>query len=103
MINYVACDLFTSPARVLVNTVNTVGVMGENCETPNEAVSAGFGRPKITINVIDDLAEFEGFERVESARYRRSRRPEKRRQKVRNVGRGNRGIILRACLQSLQD
>ena len=29
MINYVACDLFTSPARVLVNTVNTVGVMGK--------------------------------------------------------------------------
>ena len=29
MINYVACDLFTSPARVLVNTVNTAGVMGK--------------------------------------------------------------------------
>lgn len=29
MINYIACDLFTSPARVLVNTVNTVGVMGK--------------------------------------------------------------------------
>ena len=29
MIRYVACDLFTSPARVLVNTVNTVGVMGK--------------------------------------------------------------------------
>ena len=29
MITYVACDLFTSPARVLVNTVNTVGVMGK--------------------------------------------------------------------------
>ena len=29
MITYVACDLFLSPARVLVNTVNTVGVMGK--------------------------------------------------------------------------
>ena len=29
MIKYVACDLFLSPARVLVNTVNTVGVMGK--------------------------------------------------------------------------
>ncbi len=29
MISYVVCDLFTSPARVLVNTVNTVGVMGK--------------------------------------------------------------------------
>ena len=29
MINYVACNLFTSPAHVLVNTVNTVGVMGK--------------------------------------------------------------------------
>ena len=29
MINYVACDLLTSPARVLVNTVNTVGAMGK--------------------------------------------------------------------------
>jgi O-acetyl-ADP-ribose deacetylase (regulator of RNase III) len=29
MINYVVCDLFSSPARVLVNTVNTVGVMGK--------------------------------------------------------------------------
>ena len=29
MINYVVCDLFLSPAPVLVNTVNTVGVMGK--------------------------------------------------------------------------
>ena len=29
MITYVICDLFTSPARTLVNTVNTVGVMGK--------------------------------------------------------------------------
>ena len=29
MITYVVCDLFQSPARVLVNTVNTVGVMGK--------------------------------------------------------------------------
>ena len=29
MINYVVCDLFLSPATVLVNTVNTVGVMGK--------------------------------------------------------------------------
>ena len=29
MITYIACDLFKSPARVLVNTVNTVGVMGK--------------------------------------------------------------------------
>ena len=29
MITYVVCDLFTSPSRVLVNTVNTVGVMGK--------------------------------------------------------------------------
>ena len=29
MITYVVCDLFESPARVLVNTVNTVGVMGK--------------------------------------------------------------------------
>jgi O-acetyl-ADP-ribose deacetylase (regulator of RNase III) len=29
MITYVECDLFLSPARVLVNTVNTVGVMGK--------------------------------------------------------------------------
>jgi len=29
VITYVACDLFLSPARVLVNTVNTVGVMGK--------------------------------------------------------------------------
>ena len=29
MITYVVGDLFTSPARVLVNTVNTVGVMGK--------------------------------------------------------------------------
>ena len=29
VITYVACDLFESPARVLVNTVNTVGVMGK--------------------------------------------------------------------------
>jgi O-acetyl-ADP-ribose deacetylase (regulator of RNase III) len=29
MITYVTSDLFTSPARVLVNTVNTVGVMGK--------------------------------------------------------------------------
>ena len=29
VITYVACDLFKSPARVLVNTVNTVGVMGK--------------------------------------------------------------------------
>ena len=29
MINYVVCDLFLSPASVLVNTVNTVGVMGK--------------------------------------------------------------------------
>ena len=29
VITYVVCDLFRSPARVLVNTVNTVGVMGK--------------------------------------------------------------------------
>ncbi len=29
MITYVVCDLFASPARTLVNTVNTVGVMGK--------------------------------------------------------------------------
>ena len=29
MITYVVCDLFTSPAQTLVNTVNTVGVMGK--------------------------------------------------------------------------
>ena len=29
MITYVVCDLLQSPARVLVNTVNTVGVMGK--------------------------------------------------------------------------
>ena len=29
MITYVVCDLFESPAHVLVNTVNTVGVMGK--------------------------------------------------------------------------
>ena len=29
MISYVACDLFVSPAQVLVNTVNTDGVMGK--------------------------------------------------------------------------
>ena len=29
MITYVEADLFTSPAQVLVNTVNTVGVMGK--------------------------------------------------------------------------
>jgi O-acetyl-ADP-ribose deacetylase (regulator of RNase III) len=29
MITYVVCDLFLNPARVLVNTVNTVGVMGK--------------------------------------------------------------------------
>ncbi|MDE2776921.1 MAG: macro domain-containing protein [Chloroflexota bacterium] len=29
MINYVVGDLFSSPAQVLVNTVNTVGVMGK--------------------------------------------------------------------------
>ena len=29
MITYVVCDLFESPAQVLVNTVNTVGVMGK--------------------------------------------------------------------------
>jgi len=29
MIKYVDSDLFTSPAQVLVNTVNTVGVMGK--------------------------------------------------------------------------
>lgn len=29
MVTYVVCDLFKSPARVLVNTVNTVGVMGK--------------------------------------------------------------------------
>lgn len=29
MITYVVGDLFTSPAKVLVNTVNTVGVMGK--------------------------------------------------------------------------
>ena len=29
MITYVVCDLFASPARSLVNTVNTVGVMGK--------------------------------------------------------------------------
>ena len=29
MITYVVCDLFTSPARTLVNTVNTVGAMGK--------------------------------------------------------------------------
>ena len=29
MITYVVCDLFASPAQTLVNTVNTVGVMGE--------------------------------------------------------------------------
>ena len=30
MLTYVSGDLFTSPARVLVNTVNTVGVMGKS-------------------------------------------------------------------------
>ena len=29
MITYVVCDLFASPAQTLVNTVNTVGVMGK--------------------------------------------------------------------------
>lgn len=29
MITYVAGNLFTSPAQVLVNTVNTQGVMGK--------------------------------------------------------------------------
>ena len=29
MITYVVGDIFTSPAKVLVNTVNTVGVMGK--------------------------------------------------------------------------
>lgn len=29
MINYVVTDIFQSPAKVLVNTVNTVGVMGK--------------------------------------------------------------------------
>ena len=29
MITYIEGDLFNSPAQVLVNTVNTVGVMGK--------------------------------------------------------------------------
>ena len=29
MITYVVCNLLESPAQVLVNTVNTVGVMGK--------------------------------------------------------------------------
>lgn len=29
MITYVVSDIFKSPAQVLVNTVNTVGVMGK--------------------------------------------------------------------------
>lgn len=29
MITYIKCDLFNSPAKILVNTINTVGVMGK--------------------------------------------------------------------------
>lgn len=38
MITYVVCDLFESPARVLVNTVNTVGVMGKGIAKKFKAV-----------------------------------------------------------------
>lgn len=38
MINYVVCDLFLSPALVLVNTVNTVGVMGKGIAKEFKAI-----------------------------------------------------------------
>ncbi len=38
MITYVDCDLFLSPARVLVNTVNTVGVMGKGLAKDFKAI-----------------------------------------------------------------
>jgi len=38
MITYVTGDLFTSPAKVLVNTVNTVGVMGKGIAKTFKAV-----------------------------------------------------------------
>jgi len=41
MITYVTGDLFTSPAKVLVNTVNTVGVMGKGIAKTFKAVYPG--------------------------------------------------------------
>ena len=38
MITYVVCDLFTSPAQTLVNTVNTVGVMGKGIAKDFKAI-----------------------------------------------------------------
>ncbi len=38
MITYVTGDLFTSPAKVLVNTVNTVGVMGKGIAKTYKAI-----------------------------------------------------------------
>ena len=38
MITYVASDIFDSPAKVLVNTVNTVGVMGKGIAKVFKAV-----------------------------------------------------------------
>jgi O-acetyl-ADP-ribose deacetylase (regulator of RNase III) len=41
MITYVTGDLFTSPAKVLVNTVNTVGVMGKGIAKTFKAAYPG--------------------------------------------------------------
>ena len=38
MITYVVCDLFASPAQTLVNTVNTVGVMGKGIAKDFKAI-----------------------------------------------------------------
>ena len=38
MITYVVCDLFVSPAQTLVNTVNTVGVMGKGIAKDFKAI-----------------------------------------------------------------
>ena len=38
MITYVVCDLFASPAQTLVNTVNTVGVMGKGVAKDFKAI-----------------------------------------------------------------
>ena len=43
MITYIIGNLFESPAHVLVNTVNTVGVMGKGIAKDFKTIRAGSG------------------------------------------------------------
>ena len=53
MIQYIEGDIFSSPAQVIVNTVNTVGVMGKG-------VALSFKKRSIEIALLLSYTDLEG-------------------------------------------